>query len=55
MANIRSSRKGGGGGTFSSIVDSVITDSKSQMDGLDFLESPSGPRISLLPVQRFLF
>ena len=44
-----------GNGSFASIVDAAITDVKSQINGLDFMESPQGPRIHLQPVQRFLF
>ena len=41
--------------SFASVVDHAITDAKSQMNGLEFMESPQGPRIHLLPVQRVLF
>lgn len=37
------------------MVDRAITDAKSQMNGLEFLESPQGPRLHLLPVQRVIF
>ena len=43
------------GGSLSSIVNAAITDAKSQINGLDFMESPQGPKILLQPVQRFLF
>jgi hypothetical protein len=47
--------KKGADNSWVGIVDSVITDAKSTMNGLDFLESPQGPGITLLPVQRWLF
>ena len=47
--------KGQDNSSWISVVDSVITDVKSTMNGLDFLDSPQGPRITLLPVQRILF
>lgn len=55
MAQSRKHNKGGMASTFGAIVDSAITDVRSQMNGLDFLSSPQGPKIDLLPVQRFLF
>ena len=42
-------------GTFGAIVDAAIEEEAQAIDGLDFLESPQGPGITLLPVQRFLF
>lgn len=55
MVVSRKHNRGGGASAFGAIVDSAITDVRSQMNGLDFLTSPQGPKIQLLPVQRWLF
>ena len=43
------------GTDFGAIVDLAITDVRSTINGIEFLESPQGPRINLLPVQRVIF
>lgn len=52
MAQIK---KRGTENLFASIVDAAISDIPTQLNALDFLESAEGPKIHLLPVQRFLF